>query len=116
MDRLRIESWMREVRALWRRVLGIGSRGQVFYIGGSDVLPPPLEPCEEARLLQEYAAGSQDARNILIERNLRLVTRIWALTRLVAGGGSKPTATRASLTVVARRCRRIRSAAGAAPP
>ena len=47
MDRLRIESWMREVRALWRRVLGIGSRGQVFYIGGSDVLPPPLEPCED---------------------------------------------------------------------
>ena len=76
MDRLRIESWMREVRALWRRVLGIGSRGQVFYIGGSDVLPPPLEPCEEASLLQEYAAGSQDARNILIERNLRLVVYI----------------------------------------
>ena len=78
---MRIESWMREVRALWRRVLGIGSRmigsrGQVFYIGGSDVLPPPLEPCEEARLLQEYAAGSQDARNILIERNLRLVVYI----------------------------------------
>ena len=81
MDRLRIESWMREVRELWRRVLerrsrGQGSRGQVFYIGGSDVLPPPLEPCEEARLLQEYAAGSQDARNILIERNLRLVVYI----------------------------------------
>ena len=39
-------------------------------------MPPPLEPCEEARLLQEYAAGSQDARNILIERNLRLVVYI----------------------------------------
>ena len=86
MDRMRIECWVQEVRELWRRVLvardrGLLSRrtgrcGQVFYIGGSDVLPPPLEPCEEARLLQEYAAGSQDARNILIERNLRLVVYI----------------------------------------
>ena len=48
----------------------------VFYIGGSDVLPPPLEPAEEAKLLQAYAEGSQDARNILIERNLRLVAHI----------------------------------------
>lgn len=51
-------------------------RESVFYIGGSDVLPPPLEPCEEAQLLQEYAEGSQEARNILIERNLRLVVYI----------------------------------------
>jgi len=48
----------------------------LYYIGGSDVLPPPLSPEEEALLLQEYAAGSQDARSILIERNLRLVVYI----------------------------------------
>ena len=30
-------------------------RESVFYIGGSDVLPPPLEPCEETQILQEYA-------------------------------------------------------------
>ncbi len=48
----------------------------VFYIGGSDVLPPPLEADEEARILQEYAGGSQEARSVLIERNLRLVVYI----------------------------------------
>ena len=50
--------------------------GNLFYIGGNDVLPPPLEPVDEARLLQEHAGGSQEARSILIERNLRLVVYI----------------------------------------
>lgn len=50
--------------------------GKLYYIGGSDVLPAPLEPGDEARLLQEYAEGSQEARGILIERNLRLVVYI----------------------------------------
>ena len=48
----------------------------LFYIGGSDVLPPPLSREEENKLLEEYAAGSNDARNMLIERNLRLVVYI----------------------------------------
>ena len=48
----------------------------LFYIGGSDVLPPPLARDEETRLLKEYAGGSQEARSILIERNLRLVVYI----------------------------------------
>lgn len=39
-------------------------------------MPPPLDPVDEARVLQEYADGSQDARTILIERNLRLVVYI----------------------------------------
>ena len=51
-------------------------KNSVYYIGGSDILPPPLEPSEEARLLREYADGSQEARSILIERNLRLVVYI----------------------------------------
>ena len=49
------------------------NNGRLFYIGGSDVLPPPLARDEETRLLEEYARGSQEARSILIERNLRLV-------------------------------------------
>lgn len=52
------------------------NNGRLFYIGGSDVLPPPLARDEETRLLQEYARGSQEARSILIERNLRLVVYI----------------------------------------
>ena len=39
-------------------------------------MPPPLDPVDEAQVLQEYADGSQDARTILIERNLRLVVYI----------------------------------------
>lgn len=48
----------------------------LFYIGGSDVLPAPLDREEEKKLLKEYASGSQEARSILIERNLRLVVYI----------------------------------------
>lgn len=48
----------------------------VFYIGGSDVLPPPLSREEEREMLEAYAAGSQEARAVLIERNLRLVVYI----------------------------------------
>ena len=50
--------------------------GSVFYIGGSDVLPAPLSQEEEERMLREYAEGSQEARSILIEHNLRLVVYI----------------------------------------
>ena len=51
-------------------------KNSLYYIGGSDILPPPLEAGEESRLLREYADGSQEARSILIERNLRLVVYI----------------------------------------
>ncbi len=48
----------------------------VYYIGGSDVLPPPLSSDEEYRMLKAYAEGSQEARSVLIEHNLRLVVYI----------------------------------------
>lgn len=48
----------------------------VYYIGGSDVLPPPLDREEEQQMLREYDRGSMDARAVLIERNLRLVVYI----------------------------------------
>ena len=48
----------------------------VYYIGGSDVLPPPLPPDEEEKMLKAYAAGDMNARSILIEHNLRLVVYI----------------------------------------
>ena len=58
----------------------------LFYIGGHDVLPPPLSREEEARLLEAYANGSQDARNILIERNLRLV--VYIAKKFESAGGN----------------------------
>ena len=59
---------------VWALILRLS--GSVFYIGGSDVLPAPLSQEEEERMLREYAEGSQDARSILIEHNLRLVVYI----------------------------------------
>ncbi len=49
---------------------------EIFYIGGNEVLPPPLNSDEEKHLLEEFAKGSEAARAILIERNLRLVVYI----------------------------------------
>jgi RNA polymerase sporulation-specific sigma factor len=46
---------------------------KIMYIGGSDILPPPLSAAEELSLLND---GSEAAKQRLIERNLRLVVFI----------------------------------------
>lgn len=48
----------------------------VYYIGGSDALPPPLSREEEEQALIAYSGGDMEARALLIERNLRLVVYI----------------------------------------
>mgnify|MGYP003289284410 CR=1 FL=1 len=48
----------------------------IFYVGGSQTLPPPLEPDEEELVLQRLAKGDMTARQTLVERNLRLVVYI----------------------------------------
>lgn len=48
----------------------------VYYIGGSDMLPPPLRQEEEIALVQRVADGDVSAKGELIERNLRLVVYI----------------------------------------
>ena len=48
----------------------------VFYIGGSETLPPPLEREEEATAIEALEAGDDAARRTLIEHNLRLVVYI----------------------------------------
>jgi len=48
----------------------------VAYVTGNHSFPKPLNAEEEQKLLAAYAAGDEDARNILIERNLRLVAHI----------------------------------------
>ena len=48
----------------------------VFYIGGSDVLPPPLKGEQEMQALEKLEQGEESAKQLLIERNLRLVVFI----------------------------------------
>ncbi len=48
----------------------------VFYIGGSDVLPPPLKGAEEQRALEGLEMGDEVQKQRLIEHNLRLVVYI----------------------------------------
>jgi len=56
--------------------LGLWRPETVLYIGGSDVLPPPLKPEEEQHCLDALAQGAASAKQTLIERNLRLVVYI----------------------------------------
>ena len=48
----------------------------LFYIGGSDVLPPPLEKEAESAALAALEQGDEGARSLLIQHNLRLVVYI----------------------------------------
>ncbi|MEW4233980.1 RNA polymerase sporulation sigma factor SigE [Bacillus thuringiensis] len=62
----------------WYKVLlklGIKT-DEIYYIGGSEALPPPLTKEEEEVLLNKLPKGDQAARSLLIERNLRLVVYI----------------------------------------
>ena len=50
--------------------------GKIYYIGGSDVLPPPLKGEQEQEALELLEQGDDSAKQLLIERNLRLVVFI----------------------------------------
>lgn len=49
---------------------------EVFYINGSETLPPPLTKSEEAEIMQRITDGDNSAREELITHNLRLVVYI----------------------------------------
>ena len=64
---------------IWIRLLQMlrySCENTVFYIGGSDVLPPPLKGKEEEAALVALESGEEKAKQLLIERNLRLVVFI----------------------------------------
>ena len=58
------------------RLLGLKEEDGIYYIGGSDVLPPPLKGEDEQAALERLECGDQQAKQLLIERNLRLVVYI----------------------------------------
>lgn len=68
-----METWREKFRRFLVS-LGLLTEPGVHYIGGSDVLPPPLSREREAELLSR--PGDPAARGELIEHNLRLVVYI----------------------------------------
>ena len=57
------------------KMLGL-NENDLLYIAGSDKLPEPLDSEEEKELLEKLMKKDTEAKNILIERNLRLVVYI----------------------------------------
>ena len=66
------------LRKLWLFLVEIGlvQRNTIYYIGGNDVLPPPLRGEQEQEALEKLEEGDEDAKQLLIEHNLRLVVFI----------------------------------------
>ena len=59
------------------QIIVLSRSRELYYIGGSDVLPAPLEPRREAYVISKLKTDQeQEARSILIEHNLRLVVYI----------------------------------------
>lgn len=56
--------------------IGFTLEKEIFYIGGSDILPAPLKGQEEQDALEALERGDEPAKQLLIERNLRLVVYI----------------------------------------
>ena len=56
--------------------LDAGNRLPIFYIKGNQTLPPPLDIEEEEKLLKKLMQNDENAKQILAQRNLRLVVYI----------------------------------------
>ncbi|WP_244499176.1 RNA polymerase sporulation sigma factor SigE [Thermoanaerobacter thermohydrosulfuricus] len=66
-----------EMLLLWKKILDFLDLSEgIFYIGGSEALPPPLSVEEEIYLISKMEKGDNEAKTVLIERNLRLVVYI----------------------------------------
>ncbi|MEN9405780.1 MAG: hypothetical protein RLZ12_64 [Bacillota bacterium] len=67
---------MQRIRLWFLTYFGLLFREVIYYLCGSESLPPPLTPEEEQSLLERLAAGDTKVRTLLIEHNLRLVVYI----------------------------------------
>ncbi len=68
--------WLRRWWQRVRRLLTMVFCEEIYYIHGTDTLPPPLSAEEESDALCRAAAGEASARDTLITHNLRLVVYI----------------------------------------
>ena len=66
------------INTLYVRYIGNDEEGNfpIYYIGGSQTLPPPLTSEEETEILEKLANGDESVKQTLVERNLRLVVYI----------------------------------------
>lgn len=65
------------IKRLYKKIFGKEfDKFPIFYINGSQLLPPPLSMLEENEVLAKINNGDESARQILVERNLRLVVYI----------------------------------------
>jgi RNA polymerase sigma-E factor len=76
-----IMKWWSNVHNIARNLLLLFIRRvrkvrEIYYVGSSEALPPPLNSDEEGALLERLEMGDLSIRDILIERNLRLVVYI----------------------------------------
>ncbi|MRH42174.1 RNA polymerase sporulation sigma factor SigE [Aquibacillus halophilus] len=73
-----MNTWKLKIQLWWYKLLiKLGFKSdEIYYIGGSEALPPPLSKDEEQELLKRLPVGDKAARAMLIERNLRLVVYI----------------------------------------
>jgi RNA polymerase sporulation-specific sigma factor len=66
---------LRNIYIKMLKILGV-EKADMFYIAGNDKLPAPLDVTEEQLLLEKLMKKDSEAKNVLIERNLRLVVYI----------------------------------------
>ncbi len=83
MGGVRVLSFFTRLRLNYRIVLirmlkklGFLEEDSIFYIGGSEALPPPLSSDEELFLIDQLREDDGAVKSVLIERNLRLVVYI----------------------------------------
>ena len=61
------------IRKIINYILGFIKEHSIFFVGSADKLPEPLSKEEETRYVESSMNGDKNAKNILIEHNLRLV-------------------------------------------
>lgn len=62
--------------SIYLRLKSLFSKNHIFYVSGSQTLPPPLSQSEEIAVMEELSQGDESARETLIVHNLRLVVYI----------------------------------------
>lgn len=67
---------LKNILQLIKKLLGIPEKSILYYITGTDALPMPLSPEEEADAMRRLSEGDKEVKSVLIEHNLRLVVYI----------------------------------------